>query len=73
VQEYNYVKAIRDILQSAGGLSEHVIGGIIRDVLSGLAFLHEHNVTHKDIKAANVLFYPNGVCKLCKDTFVTQS
>ena len=35
-----------------------------RDILYGAAYLHEHNVAHRDIKGANVLVTSAGMCKL---------
>ncbi|XP_061566097.1 proto-oncogene serine/threonine-protein kinase mos [Cololabis saira] len=34
------------------------------DIASGLAFLHRHWIVHLDIKPANVLLSPDGVCKI---------
>eukprot|EP00826_Nyctotherus_ovalis_P012470 TRINITY_DN132_c0_g1_i8.p1 TRINITY_DN132_c0_g1~~TRINITY_DN132_c0_g1_i8.p1 ORF type:complete len:275 (+),score=85.49 TRINITY_DN132_c0_g1_i8:581-1405(+) len=37
---------------------------IMRQILSGVSFLHEHNVMHRDIKAANILVNAGGEIKL---------
>lgn len=35
-----------------------------RDVLRGLAYLHDHEVLHRDIKPQNILLDQTGLCKL---------
>jgi mitogen-activated protein kinase kinase kinase len=36
----------------------------MKQVVQGLNYLHSHGVTHRDIKAANILVDKMGVCKL---------
>ncbi|KZV98448.1 kinase-like protein [Exidia glandulosa HHB12029] len=38
---------------------------LFQDVLTGLHFLHEHQIIHGDIKGANVLISDEGVARLC--------
>ncbi|KAG8174245.1 hypothetical protein JTE90_025810 [Oedothorax gibbosus] len=33
-------------------------------ILSGLRFCHQHNIVHADVKPANVIVSPHGICKL---------
>lgn len=41
------------------------IKSIYRQVLSGLAYLHERRICHRDIKPSNILIDPNGHVKIC--------
>ncbi|CAM9417809.1 unnamed protein product, partial [Ectocarpus fasciculatus] len=36
----------------------------IKDVSKGLSFLHQHRITHRDVKSSNVLFDQAGTAKL---------
>ncbi|XAR49011.1 Non-specific serine/threonine protein kinase [Bertholletia excelsa] len=46
------------------GLSEPCLAVILRQTLSGLAYLHRQSYLHRDIKAANILIDSNGTVKL---------
>ncbi|KAJ8904060.1 hypothetical protein NDN08_000589 [Rhodosorus marinus] len=37
---------------------------VFKDCVSGLQFLHQHNIVHRDIKPENILAQPDGTCKL---------
>ena len=39
--------------------------GIMRSIADGMRFLHSHNVAHRDLKSANVLFNRQLEMKLC--------
>ena len=43
------------LVKRIGGMSEVEIRKVLHDVASGLAYLHEHDVIHQDIKPDNVL------------------
>ena len=43
----------------AGGMSEPELWHFIRDVSSGLAYLHGHEILHRDIKPDNILINPD--------------
>ncbi|CAN6233285.1 unnamed protein product [Urochloa humidicola] len=45
-------------------LEESTISAYTRQILSGLAYLHHHNVMHRDIKCANILLDPSGTVKV---------
>lgn len=38
---------------------------VIYSTLCSLAFIHETNIMHRDIKSANILIAPNGHAKIC--------
>ncbi|KAL3835450.1 hypothetical protein ACJIZ3_010186 [Penstemon smallii] len=46
------------------GFEEVVIATILREVLKGLEYLHQHGHIHRDVKAGNVLIDPRGAIKL---------
>lgn len=46
-----------------GPMSENQAAPIIKGVLKGLLYLSQHNIIHRDIKAANI-FIHNGVPKI---------
>ena len=45
-------------------LEEGTLRGIVRDVCSGMAFLHAEAFVHGDLKSANILFDANGRAKV---------
>lgn len=47
-----------------GPLSEATIKSYAKQLLSGLDYLHENKVIHKDIKGANILVDTDGIVKL---------
>ncbi|KAK9377327.1 kinase-like domain-containing protein [Lipomyces chichibuensis] len=48
-----------------GRIGERVLGKIAEGVLSGLSYLHERRIIHRDIKPQNILLDKNGQVKLC--------
>ena len=44
----------------SGGMSESDLWRFVRDVSSGLAYLHSHDILHRDIKPANILINADG-------------
>ncbi|KAK9241136.1 kinase-like domain-containing protein [Lipomyces kononenkoae] len=48
-----------------GRIGELVLGKIAEGVLSGLSYLHERRIIHRDIKPQNILLDKNGQVKLC--------
>lgn len=56
--------SLRHLLDNFGALSPGVIFSYLRQALEGLKYLHEHNIVHGDIKAANILITEKGCAKL---------
>lgn len=47
-----------------GGLDETSMHGVLNSVLQGLAYLHERNIMHRDLKSKNILIDLDGSTKL---------
>ncbi|XP_060113091.1 mitogen-activated protein kinase kinase kinase 19 [Heteronotia binoei] len=56
--------SISNIIHRFGPLPEIVFCKYTRQILHGVAYLHENHVVHRDIKGNNVMLMPNGVIKL---------
>ena len=48
------------VTKRAGHISEDEIWKVLHDVAAGLAYLHEHNIVHQDIKPDNILQAADG-------------
>lgn len=53
-------------------LPENVIAYIMRESLSGLAYLHQRHIIHRDIKSDNVLVGENGEIKIADFGYAAQ-
>lgn len=70
---FNYCIVVMEYFKSSVALSFLLeskpsftrVLNIAKDVCSGLVYLHENDILHLDIKPANILVCPDGVCKLC--------
>ena len=51
-------------LKAFGKLNERLVAGYVVKILEGLHYLHECDVVHCDLKAANILTTKNGNVKL---------
>ncbi|RNF02319.1 putative protein kinase [Trypanosoma rangeli] len=56
--------SLRHLLDNFGALSPGVICSYLRQTLEGLHYLHQHNLVHSDVKAANILVTEKGRVKL---------
>ncbi|ESL07614.1 protein kinase [Trypanosoma rangeli SC58] len=56
--------SLRHLLDNFGALSPGVICSYLRQTLEGLHYLHQHNLVHSDVKAANILITEKGRVKL---------
>eukprot|EP01103_Thecamoeba_quadrilineata_P005225 TRINITY_DN15051_c0_g1_i1.p1 TRINITY_DN15051_c0_g1~~TRINITY_DN15051_c0_g1_i1.p1 ORF type:complete len:534 (-),score=113.67 TRINITY_DN15051_c0_g1_i1:206-1807(-) len=62
--EYVSGGSIFSLLQKFGQFPEEVIAVYTRQILTGLEYLHSHQIIHRDIKGGNVLVDHSGVIKL---------
>ncbi|KAM6463683.1 mitogen-activated protein kinase kinase kinase 19 isoform 1-T2 [Liasis olivaceus] len=56
--------SISSIIHRFGPLSEMVFCKYTKQIVQGVAYLHENCVVHRDIKGNNVMLMPNGIIKL---------
>ena len=60
VLEYVENGSLASIVKNFGRFPEHLVVTYARQVLTGLEWLHEHGVCHRDIKGANLLVTKDG-------------
>lgn len=67
VQEFAQGGSVTDLMQVSPTktLEEQYAAIIVREVLVGLAFLHNSSIIHRDIKAANILVVSSGHVRIC--------
>lgn len=46
-------------------LSMQIIKAVMKQILSGLRYLHDNNVVHRDLKPRNLLLDPAGLVRIC--------
>ena len=56
--------SIGSIVSNYGPLEEGVVQTYTRDILSGLEYLHNQKIVHRDIKPDNVLISVSGIAKI---------
>ncbi|KAL8516050.1 hypothetical protein ACS0TY_014648 [Phlomoides rotata] len=64
VLEYVEGKWVSEDTGPSGGLGEATARKYLRDVVSGLMYLHAHNIVHGDIKPDNLLVTSSGTVKI---------
>lgn len=62
--EYVPGGSIASVVHKFGKFQEALVRAYTRQILVGLAYLHEHQIMHRDIKGANILISNDGVVKL---------
>jgi len=62
--EYVPGGSLKKILQKYDFLEEEVIKNYGKQLVRGLAYLHENGIIHRDLKSANVLVTTSGIVKL---------
>lgn len=56
VLEYCPNGSLKDLVEQKGGLRKNEFVQIARSILEAINYLHKHNISHGDIKPANILF-----------------
>ena len=62
--EYATKGTIYQKIENEGALTEITISKYCRQILQGLAYLHEEKVVHRDLKCSNILLYVYDKCRL---------
>jgi mitogen-activated protein kinase kinase kinase len=62
--EYIPGGSIGSCLRKHGKFEESVVKSLNRQVLCGLAYLHDQGILHRDLKADNILLDLDGTCKI---------
>ncbi|KAK6461503.1 Pkinase-domain-containing protein [Scheffersomyces coipomensis] len=62
--EYVPGGSIGSCIKNVGKFDEQLIRFLIKQVLSGLEYLHTNGILHRDLKADNLLLDDNGTCKI---------
>ena len=62
--EYISGGSIGSYLREHGRFEECVVKSLTRQISSGLAYLHDKEILHRDLKADNILLELDGTCKI---------
>lgn len=64
ILEYIENGSLKEIINKFGNLPEKLTANYCYQILNGINYLHNLNIIHRDIKAANILITKDSVCKL---------
>ncbi|OAA53436.1 MAPKK kinase [Cordyceps fumosorosea ARSEF 2679] len=62
--EYVAGGSVQTMLNSYGALGEPLVRSFVRQILTGLSYLHARDIIHRDIKGANILVDNKGTIKI---------
>jgi len=62
--EYVPGGSLTSLLRNYGAFEEPLVKNFVRQILKGLAYLHEKEIIHRDIKGANILVDNKGGIKI---------
>lgn len=62
--EYVPGGSVAALLNNYGAFEEALVRNFVRQILTGLNYLHERNIIHRDIKGANILVDNKGGIKI---------
>ncbi|KEY67165.1 hypothetical protein S7711_03025 [Stachybotrys chartarum IBT 7711] len=62
--EYVTGGSVQTMLNSYGALPEPLVRSFVRQILTGLSYLHNRDIIHRDIKGANILVDNKGTIKI---------
>lgn len=62
--EYVAGGSVQTMLNSYGALPEPLVRSFVRQILTGLSYLHGKDIIHRDIKGANILVDNKGTIKI---------
>ena len=65
ITEFVDGKILQEYIEDDLHVNEAAKSSIVKDILKGVAYLHESNVVYSDIKPANVLVFKLNVAKMC--------
>ena len=72
ILEYMELGSLRDYISKSLVWEEENISFVCRQVLQGLAFIHEKSRLHRDIKSHNILINAKGEVKIADFGFTTK-
>lgn len=64
MMEYVAGGSVSSLLRNYGPFEEALVRNFTRQILSGVHYLHERNIIHRNIKSANILVGGDGFIKV---------